>query len=51
MTISELYKWAVKNGYEDKELRLYYLDPDYYEPQIEEPNEPEYNEREDVVFI
>lgn len=51
MTINELYKWAVKNGYEDKELLFSYLDEDYYEVQIEEMGDPEYNEEIDAVIV
>ena len=50
-SIEDLYKWAVKNGYEKKPLKIYQMDWDYYECRIDEPGEPEYNTEEDAVII
>lgn len=52
MTITELYKWAVKNGYEDKTLVIYPQDPEATEENYLMPyEEPLYSENDDFVII
>lgn len=52
MTINELYKWAVKNGYENKKLVIYPPDLETVQDSYIQPYDtPIYEEDDDVVII